>query len=212
MLPGHGILRAPVRARILGDPDRFGGAQLVVGAPQVVVKGAQLGAVPVEAVEVHVRPPRPDLGQKVGQVAHGVRRRRDARAAAAEPLLAERLDAPDPLGGGEVDGDVGLVGQLGLVEAQQGGGQGGGARLAEVVGEVVNVDVVPLHGDELEGVARVGRAVRGPVVQPGDFGAGLGKLDGVVLAVVVDWPAKASFVWRRHGVCSRVGQCVQCVV
>lgn len=196
MLPRHGILRTPIRARILGDPDRLVRAQLVVRAPEVIVKGPQLGPIPMETVEIHIRPPRPDLGQEIRQVPHRMRRRRDARATAPNALLAERLDAADPLGGGEIDGDVGLVGQLGLVVAQQGGGVG----LADVVGEIVNVDVVPLHGDELEGVARVGGAVRGPVVQPGDLGAGLGELDGIVVAVVVDGPAEAAFVWRSHGV------------
>lgn len=187
VLPRHRILNTPIRTRKLGDPHGLVRPQLVVRTPQVVVKRAQLRPVPVETVEIHIRPPRPDLAQEVRQVPDGMRRRRDARAAAPDPLLAERLDAADPLGGGHVDGDVGLVGQLGLVEAQDGGGVGG----AQVVGEFVDVHVVPLHGHELEGVG-VGGAVRGPVVEPGDFGAGLGEVEGFVFAVVFGWPAEAA--------------------
>jgi len=60
------------------------------------------------------------------------------------------------------------------------------------------VDVVPLHGDVVEGVGVRG-GVGGPVVEPGDFGAGSGEGVDFVLAVVGGWPAEASLAWGGHG-------------
>lgn len=183
MLPRQGVLDAPVGARVLGDPGRLVRAELVVRAPDVVVELAQLDAVPVEAVEVDVRAALADLGQELPQPADGVRRRRDARAARAHAGPAQRLDAPQPLGGGKLDGHVGLVWELGLVEAEDGGRAGA----AGVVVQLVDIDVVPLHRDELE--RAVGGWAGGPVVEPRDFGAWLREGEDFVLAVVVGGPA-----------------------
>ena len=57
--------------------------------------------------------------------------------------------------------------------------------------------VVPLHGDVVEG-AGVGGRVGGPVVEPGDFGAGFGEGVDLVLAVVSGWPAEAALAWDGH--------------
>lgn len=118
MLPRKWVLFAPVRARILCDPCGLCRTQLVVRRPDVVVEWAQLRAVPVDAVKVNVTATCPDPGEEVGQPPHGVGRGRDGWTAAPDPGLAQWLDAPYPLAGRELDGNVGLVWQLGLVEAQ----------------------------------------------------------------------------------------------
>lgn len=118
---------------------------------------------------------------------------RNPRAAAAHALFAEGLDAAQPLVRRELGGHVGLVGQFGLVESEDGGGLG----FFGFGGEVVDADVVPLHWGELEG-AGVGGGVGGPVVEPGDFGAGFGEGEDGVFVVVVDGPAEAAF-GGRHG-------------
>lgn len=144
VLAGERVVHAPVGAGVLGDPRGLVGAELVVGAPDVVVELAQLDAVPVQGVEVNVGAALADLGEELLQPADSVRRRGDARAAAAHAGPPQRLDAPQPLAGGEVDGHVGLVWELGLVEGED--GWRGGA--AGVVGQLVDVDVVPLHWNE----------------------------------------------------------------
>lgn len=160
MLPRQWILDTPVRARVLGDPGRLIRPQLMVRAPDVVVELAELNAVPMEAVEIDIRAALADLGQELLQPANSMRRGRDAGASRTHACLSQGLDAPQPLGGGEVYRHVGLVRELGLVEAEDGWGAGA----AGVLVQLVDVDVVPLHRDELE------RAVRcwagGPVVEP----------------------------------------------
>lgn len=132
----------------------------MIRAPDVVIELAQLDAVPVETVEIDIRAALADLGQELLQPADSMRRGRDARAPRTHAGPAEGLDAPQPLGGGEVDGHVGLVRELGLVEAEDGWGAGA----AGVLVQLVDVDVVPLHRDELE--RAVGSWAGGPVVQP----------------------------------------------
>lgn len=164
----------------------------MVRAPNVVVELAQLDAVPMKAVEVDIRAALADLGQELLQPADSMRRRRDARATRAHACLTEGFDAPQPLSGGEVDGHVGLVRELGLVEAEDGRGPGA----AGVLVKLVDVDVVPLHRDELE--RAVGSWAGGPVVEPRDFGAWLRELEDLVLAVVVRGPAEAAFAGGSH--------------
>lgn len=132
----------------------------MVRAPYIIVELTQLDTVPVEAVEVDIRAALADLGQELLQPADSMWRRRDARAPRTHTCLSQRLDAPQPLGGGEVNGHVGLVRELGLVEAEDGWGAGA----AGVLVQLVNVDVVPLHRDKLE--RAVGSWAGGPVVEP----------------------------------------------
>lgn len=191
-------LLAPVGARKLGDPRGFVWAELVVGRPEVIVELAQLSSVPVEAVEVNVRATSTDPGKEVGQPAHGVGRRRYARAATAYAGLAQRLNMPQPLVRGELHRHVGLVWQLGLIEAQDGARAG----VADVLVQGRGVDVVPLHGDPFHAV-RVGSRAGRPVVEPRDLGPGLGEGECLVLAVVVGGPAEAALRYWRHGVVGR---------
>lgn len=161
MLPRQGVLLAPIRAGKLGDPGGLVGAQLVIRAPDVVVELADLDTVPVEAVEVDVASGGADACEEVLQPPHGMGRRGYPGAAAPHAPSPQRLYAPEPLAGRELCRHVGLVRELGLVEGEYGRGVDSPGLLEEGV----DVDVVPLHGDELER-SYVGRRVGRPVVQP----------------------------------------------
>lgn len=188
MLPRQRRLRVPIRRRELRDPDRFVRPQLVVRAPDVVVELTQRLAIPVETVEVDIAAASADPREEIDQPAYGVACVGDSWRAAADALFAEGLDAAQPLVSGELGGHVRLVGEFGLVESED----CLGVCFFGFVGEVVDADVVPLHWGELEG-AGVGGGVGGPVVEPGDFGAGFGEGEDGIFVVIVDGPAEAAF-------------------
>jgi hypothetical protein len=142
----------------------------------------------VQTIKIDIAAPRADALQEIGEPAYGVACTADAGGAAADPLFAQGLEVDEPVFGGGGGGHVGLVGEFGLVEGYGCflGWVGGG----DFGGEVFDADGVPLHWDEFEG-GGVRGWVRGPVVEPGYFGAGFGEgVDGVF---VVGGPAEAAF-------------------
>jgi len=91
-----------------------------MGAPDVVIKAAQVLAIPVDGIEVDVATSCADSLEERGEPADALRCRGDSRRATADALSTKRFDAAEPFFRGDVDGDVGLVWEFGLIECYNG--------------------------------------------------------------------------------------------